>query len=712
MHGTDTKQVRWSCSALEQRLMLAADVAGAIELAPSEVAKPRVTKMGSTIVMVDSTLEDLDQLLSSVEPTAEIVLLDPQRHFVEQVSAVLEGRDGVDSLHLVTHGKPGALILGEQTIDARELKARHATVQQWRAALTADADILLYGCHSAAGAQGQELMSMLVNLTGADVAASTDRTGASSAGGDWQLERMIGTIDSKLVFAPIVVERYKHALDVTVTASGSTGAESMLLLIDDQAVQRWDVGTEQADYTYETSASLTGSSVKVRFTNDLYQPELGIDRNLNIDKITVDGVEFQSEDQRTYSTGTWLAGDGVVAGFGRGETLHTNGTFQYDLDVPSGAVEFGGQFWNQNSAVQLSVADAQLNVRPTRSDGGVAWTATSAEGGVGYEFAVDGYRSGPGPGIAFAGVDFFDAQGIEIDEVVIRLNEQGADNLQTINVVAPEETAFATIWIYAGRQPFSSGGNFVTQINSVSLEPTLAADTTPPAAEFGANGQTITQVRRSLNLGVRYTDDFAISAPGRIRVTGPNGFDQVPPIATGVIDSVADQTLVYSIEPTAGEFTPDDNGLYTVTLVGDTLRDTSGNAAAEQVLGSFTLELSPSQDQTPPTARLTTIETTVRPEGFVEFAVLYEDDQPDGFRSGAISERYIIEGPGFPSRAVSPIAGGGNGPTQLFEVIRITPEAGAVIQPGEYSVTLVDDAFFDAAGNGVAGGPLGSFRVV
>ncbi|MEL6105891.1 MAG: DUF4347 domain-containing protein [Planctomycetota bacterium] len=713
MSRSGAKEIRWSGSALEPRLMLAADVVAASEIVQPPVAGTETaadTETNGAVVMVDSTLEDIDALLAGVDPTAEIVLLDPELDFVGQVSAVLRGREQVASLHLVTHGQAGALILGEQTIDAHHLRTQGDEIHRWRKSFTTDADIFLYGCHTGARAEGRDLMSVLAIMTGTDVAASTDRTGAASTGGDWHLERTIGRIDSPLAFAPTVTERYKHSLDITVTASGSTGSESMLLLIDDQAVQRWDVGTEQTDYTYETSDSIVASSVKVQFTNDLYQPELGVDRNLTVDKVSIDGVEYQSEDQRTFSTGTWLAEDGVVAGFGRGEILHTNGTFQYDLDAPSGAVEFEGQFWNQNSAVQLSVANGQLNVSPTRSDGGTAWTAIAAEGGVGYEFSVDGYRAGFGSG--FAGVDFFDEEGVEIDEVVLTLNEQRLDNVQTINVVAPEQTAFATIWVYAGQQRFSPGGSFVAQINSVSLEQTDAADTTPPSAEFGADGQTITQIRQSLNLGVRYADDFAISEPGRIRVSGPNGFEQVPAIGTGVIDSVADQTLIYSIQPSSGEFTPEDNGLYTVTLIGNTLRDTSGNAAAEQVLGSFTLNLSPSQDQVPPTARLTTIETTVRPEGFVEFSVVYRDDQPDGFRSGSISERYIVEGPGFSNRAVSPIAGGGNGPNELFEVIRLTPEADAVIQPGEYFVTLVDDAFFDAAGNAVVGGPLGSFRVV
>ena len=54
--------------------------------------------------------------------------------------------------------------------------------------LAAGADLLLYGCDVAADALGQQMTGTLAALTGADVAASTDLTGAASRGGNWVLE--------------------------------------------------------------------------------------------------------------------------------------------------------------------------------------------------------------------------------------------------------------------------------------------------------------------------------------------------------------------------------------------------------------------------------------------------------------------------------------------------------------------------------------------
>ena len=62
--------------------------------------------------------------------------------------------------------------------------------------LSAEADLLIYGCDLAGDEDGISLTSSLAALTGADVAASTDGTGAASRGGDWVLEHATGSIET------------------------------------------------------------------------------------------------------------------------------------------------------------------------------------------------------------------------------------------------------------------------------------------------------------------------------------------------------------------------------------------------------------------------------------------------------------------------------------------------------------------------------------
>ena len=62
--------------------------------------------------------------------------------------------------------------------------------------LSRGADILVYGCDFGKGALGNAAATELSWLTKADVAASTDLTGAADLGGNWTFERNVGAIET------------------------------------------------------------------------------------------------------------------------------------------------------------------------------------------------------------------------------------------------------------------------------------------------------------------------------------------------------------------------------------------------------------------------------------------------------------------------------------------------------------------------------------
>ena len=73
--------------------------------------------------------------------------------------------------------------------DTAALKANSSTLKSLGSHLTDTADILLYGCSTGAGEAGTNFVNTLANLTGADVAASTNDTGNAT---DWVLEKSVG----------------------------------------------------------------------------------------------------------------------------------------------------------------------------------------------------------------------------------------------------------------------------------------------------------------------------------------------------------------------------------------------------------------------------------------------------------------------------------------------------------------------------------------
>ncbi|TWU43605.1 Inner spore coat protein H [Rubripirellula tenax] len=334
------RSLRWDLTQLEQRIMLAGDCGVAMsqvsECATVQVAPPSVVAaaQASHLVFIDASVDNIEQLAGGVADNHELVLLDANRSGIEQISEVLATRRGVASLHILAHGESGQIQLGNELVDRSTLDRMSNLIVGWTRALTVDADILIYGCETAAGSRGQQFIQRIAELTGGDVAASTNTTGSRLRGADWDLEQHVGAIESSLAFHSTTLNAYQSTLPITIRAAGARGEETMLLQIDGATVATYNnvggniAAREYQSFTYNANG-IDADRIRVAFTNDLYDPANGIDRNLRVDNITVDGVTYETEAPEVYSTGTWLAADGIVPGFRQKETLHGNGYFQY-----------------------------------------------------------------------------------------------------------------------------------------------------------------------------------------------------------------------------------------------------------------------------------------------------------------------------------------------------------------------------------------------
>jgi len=103
---------------------------------------------------------------------------------------------GLEAIHVISHGDAGGLWLGSTHLDNGNLADYAGPLSRLGASLAAGGDLLLYGCNVAAGETGLRFIQQLAALTGADVAASNDLTGAAAQGGNWTLESATGPIDS------------------------------------------------------------------------------------------------------------------------------------------------------------------------------------------------------------------------------------------------------------------------------------------------------------------------------------------------------------------------------------------------------------------------------------------------------------------------------------------------------------------------------------
>src|SRR4051812_1359873 len=102
-------------SGLAQSIPLPATVANAGPAAPPS----------KEIVFIDPSVRDYRTLLSG-RVAGEVVVLNPDRDGVQQIADYLHGRSGIESIDIVSHGRAGAVRLGDSVLDLSAADGRSA----------------------------------------------------------------------------------------------------------------------------------------------------------------------------------------------------------------------------------------------------------------------------------------------------------------------------------------------------------------------------------------------------------------------------------------------------------------------------------------------------------------------------------------------------------------------------------------------------------
>ena len=185
----------------------------------SPVADPTLAPL--QVVFVDSTLPQWRDLLKDVPAGAEVVVLDAAKNGVGQMADYLKDKANVGSVHILSHGGDGYLLLGNTMLSSHNIDDYQGKLATISHALAPGGDIFLYGCDVAQSATGVNFVNQLCQLTGADVAASTNGTGA---GGDWVLEYQSGEVEEPSLSA----DSYQFDLaTIKVTNLNDSGAGSL-----------------------------------------------------------------------------------------------------------------------------------------------------------------------------------------------------------------------------------------------------------------------------------------------------------------------------------------------------------------------------------------------------------------------------------------------------------------------------------------------------
>jgi hypothetical protein len=203
------------------------------------------------LVFVDPRVPDSAGLLADLQASGrhfEIITLDTNRDGIVQVTEALADRMQVDAIHFITHGTDAAVQLGSGWLNARTLAANIDAVASWGHALKEDGDLLFYGCDLAGSARGRALVDWISALTQADVAASTDATGAKSLGGNWTLEYHVGSVHAAIAVSADEQRAWDSLLASTISFQDGVSGY---------------VGTQETELTQPNPNTVQGSNTSV-----------------------------------------------------------------------------------------------------------------------------------------------------------------------------------------------------------------------------------------------------------------------------------------------------------------------------------------------------------------------------------------------------------------------------------------------------------------
>ena len=122
---------------------------------------------------------------------------------------------------------------------------------------------------------------------------------------------------------------------IQVVLRGDEGTEQFLVLSNGFEIGSGVATTQFQTYSFATNGYTPGSDLRIEFINDTFDAANGIDSNLIVDNVTINGDTRQVEDPSTFGSGTFING-GFSTGFNQSEALHGNGFFEVDFSAGGG----------------------------------------------------------------------------------------------------------------------------------------------------------------------------------------------------------------------------------------------------------------------------------------------------------------------------------------------------------------------------------------
>ena len=323
-------------------------------------------QQGWNFVFIDSTVKNYQTLLDGTNGGSSVTVINPDQYGIQQVTETLASVTGANSLHIVSEGDVGNFWLGKDFVSTENIAKYANDLQAWKTSLSPAANILLYACNLASGENGATLVQAVKNYTGHDVAASTDLTGSSKLGGNWNLEYQTGKLNTGVVFSSEAQNSYDARL-VTFTATNinDAGAGSLRQAILDANVLAGadDIRFDPTVFNGAQAAITLASTLAIDVTNG----DLAISGAFGASNVTVSGsnavrvFDIAGDGNTTFDSlriinGNASGNGGGINNNGNGVVTLTNSTVSGNTAGTGGGIFSNGDLTLTNSTVSGNTA--------------------------------------------------------------------------------------------------------------------------------------------------------------------------------------------------------------------------------------------------------------------------------------------------------------------------------------------------------------------
>ena len=547
------------------------------------------------IVFVDPTVPNYREVIAGIGSTVDVVVLDATRDGMEQIAESLAGRSDIDAIHLISHGSSGELQLGTGTLTAESMSGAYANeMATIREALSDHADILVYGCDFGEGSEGVDTVNLLAEITGADVAASSDRTGHIDLGGDWEFEVQVGSIETDLALTDTTQMNWVGILGTeTVRDEFSTRSYG-----NNDGTQRWASTWSETD---ADGGGVKGGDIRVK------------SGQLRIDTDAVGNAASRSVDLSGATSATLtFTYRNTLSGADRIEARASNdggatyttlagGVFSDSSNTGTGSLSFDiSEYASSNTRIQfivmavergggdrLSVDNVQVsyntgaaNSAPTvsSSGGGTTASVTVAE----HETAVTTVTAvdvDAGQSLTYSIAGDADAAQFTIDSNTGELRFASAPNYEVPTDSGGNNVYDVTVQVSDGNGGTDTQAMAVTVAN-VNEAPTDLALSANTVAENAANGTVVGAVSGTdPDSGDTKTYSFTDSVGGRFTIDSATGEITVADGSLLNYEAATNHSVTVRVTD-AGGLTYDETFTINLTNVNETPTITSNGGRA------------------------------------------------------------------------------------------------------------------------------------